>query len=162
MNYIVEEYSDAGVRLNQFDFNSNQTLFFIPENFSDEVRSSEYIYSESTSDVKKVLRAENLIIKYLTTDKPLLRTRKSADWYGPILFISYSVLSENPTIIGISLNLISSYLYDYFKGTIVETKKVKFEIVIETKKSKTLQKVKYEGSVEGIKELTEVIKSLNK
>lgn len=162
MNYIVEEYSDAGVMLNQFDFNSNQTLFFIPENFSDEVRSSEYIYSESTSDVKKVFKTENLIIKYLTTDTPLLRARKSADWYGPILFISYSVLSENPTIIGISLNLISSYLYDYFKGTIVDTKKVKFEIVIETKKNKILQKVKYEGTVEGIKELTEVIKSLNK
>ena len=124
--------------------------------------SSEYIYSESTTDVRKALRSENLIIEYLTIDKPLLRARKSADWFGPILFISYSVLSENPTIIGISLNLISSYLYDYFKGAIVETKKVKFEIVIETKKRKILKKIKYEGTVEGIKELTEVIKRFDK
>ncbi|MNG24061.1 hypothetical protein D3C84_1087420 [compost metagenome] len=58
--------------------------------------------------------------------------------------------------------MISSYLYDYFKGAIVETKKVKFEIVIETKKRKILKKIKYEGTVEGIKELTEVIKRFDK
>lgn len=160
MNYQIEHYQEVENKLKQLNFGSNNTLFFIPENITENVDSSSYIYSETTTDIKKSFKSENVLVEYLTKDKPLLRTRKSADWFGPTLFITYSLLSENSTLIGISLNLISSYLYDHFKGT-VEAKKIKFEIIIENKKD-GYKKINYDGSIEGIKELENVIKELKK
>lgn len=160
MNYKIENYLKTENKLKQLNFSSNNTFFFIPENINENIDSSNYIYSDSTTDIKKSFKSENILVEYLTEDKPLLRTRKSADWFGPTIFITYSLLSENSTMIGISLNLISSYLYDHFKGT-VGTKKIKFEIVIENKKE-GFKKINYEGSIEGIKELEAVIKQLKK
>lgn len=160
MNYQIENYQEVENKLKQLNFGSNSTLFFIPENITENIDSSSYIYSETTTDIKKSFKSENILVEYLTKDKPLLRARKSADWFGPTLFITYSLLSENSTMIGISLNLISSYLYDYFKGT-VGAKKIKFEIIIENEKD-GYQKINYDGSIEGIKELENVIKELKK
>jgi len=53
--------------------------------------------------------------------------------------IGFSVLSENPQLIEISISLISSYLYDLFKGS-GGNKKVKFDIVIGNKKTNSTQK----------------------
>ncbi len=157
MSYKIVEYIETPNKLNLFNFDSNNSFYFIPENINEELESTKYIYPESTTDIRKMLKSENITIEYLTSDKPLLRSRKSSDWFGPTLLITYSLLSQNSTLIGISLNLISSYLYDYFKGS-TESKQVKFEIILESKKKKEFKKIKYEGSIEGIKELDSVIK----
>ena len=161
MSYKIVEYIETPNKLNLFNFDSNNSFYFIPENINEELESTKYIYPESTTDIRKMLKSENITIEYLTSDKPLLRSRKSSDWFGPTLLITYSLLSQNSTLIGISLNLISSYLYDYFKGS-TESKQVKFEIILESKKKKEFKKIKYEGSIEGIKELDSVIKGLKK
>lgn len=161
MSYKIVEYIETPNKLNLFNFDSNNSFYFIPENINEELESTKYIYPESTTDIRKMLKSENITIEYLTSDKPLLRSRKSSDWFGPTLLITYSLLSQNSTLIGISLNLISSYLYDYFKGS-TESKQVKFEIILESKKKKEFKKIKYEGSIEGIKELESVIKGLKK
>jgi len=161
MNYKIEEYLEPENKLNLLNFNSHDSFYFIPENLNEEIESAKYIYSESTTDIRKLLKAENITVEYLTKDKPLLRARKSADWFGPTLFITYSLLSQNSTLVGISLNLISSYLYDHFKGN-TESKNIKFEIIIENKKKKEYKKIKYEGNIEGIKELESVINGIKK
>jgi hypothetical protein len=161
MNYKIENYNEIENKLDLLDSSSDNVFYFIPENINENINSSEYIYTETTTDIRKLFKSENIDIEYLTNDRPLLRSRKSADWFGPTLFITFSLLSENSTMIGISLNLISSYLYDNFKG-ITGNKKVKFEIIIESKKKKEYKKINYEGSIEGIKELESLIKQLKK
>ena len=159
MNYKIEEY--RGIENFIGTLASDKEICFLPENLTDTKKSSEFIYSETTTDLMKVFKAENLKLKYLTDDKPLLRSRKSGDWIGPIIFIGFSVLADNPNLLGVSLNLISSYLYDFFKGTI-GSKNVKFDIIVENRKNKEYQKISYEGDVKGIIALDKIIKSLKK
>lgn len=75
--------------------------------------------------------------------------------------IGFSVLSENPQLIEISISLISSYLYDLFKGS-GGNKKVKFDIVIGNENNKSFKKISYEGDIDGVKELNSIIKNLKK
>jgi hypothetical protein len=161
MNYKIDTYSDTINFADKFLQEPKLNLTFLPENLNEVEDSEKFIYSESTTDIKKAFRLQNVSVDYLTTDRPILRARKSADWFGPTLFIGFSILTDNLTLINISLNVLSNYLYDFFKGT-TANKKVKFEIVIESKKNKEFQKITYEGPVEGIKDLEGVIKQLKK
>ena len=159
MNYKTESYNQIVESIDKYNIDLEHEFYFVPENLNDSEQSSNFIYSETSSEIKKVFTKENLTIHYLTQDKPLLRSRKSADWFGPTLLLGFTALANNPHLIGISLNLVSNYLYDFFKGTL-GGKTVKFEVVVECKKKKEYKKVNYEGSVEGIVELEKVIKSL--
>jgi hypothetical protein len=153
--------ADLSLHGKGFEFlqNAGNNLIFLPENLNNVQDSAEFIYSEVTTDIRKIFRKENLVIDYLTNDKPILRARKSADWFGPTIFIGFSILSQNSNLINISLNLLSSYLYDFFKGS-TANKKVKFDLVIENKKNKEFKTISYEGPIDGIKELEGVIKEL--
>ncbi len=161
MNHKVNIYSNFNTLAHSFLQEPKVNLTFLPENLTDVQDSAKFIYSETTTDLRKVFKLNNIVIDYLTNDKPILRGRKSADWVGPTLFIGFSILTDNSTLINVSLNLLSNYLHDFFKGTI-SNKKVKFDIIIEIERNKEFQKVTYEGTVEGIKELAEVIKELKK
>lgn len=161
MNYKIDSYNDFDKLADTFFKEPKPNLTFLPENLLEVQESKQFIYSESTTDIKKFFKLDKITVDYLTSDKPILRARKSADWLGPTLFIGFSILTENSTLISVSLNLLSNYLYDFFKGTPFN-KKVKFEIVIESKKNKDFKKISYEGPVDGIKELEGVIKELNK
>lgn len=157
--YSIEKYYLVNESISKHEINLGQEIYFVPENLDEAELSSEFIYSESVSEIRKIFKKENIPINYLTNDKPLLRSRKSADWYGPTLLFGISLLTESPYLIGISLNLISSYLYDFFKG-INGSKSVRFEVIVEVNEEKEFKKIKYDGSIEGIAELEKVIKSL--
>ena len=158
MSYKIEPFTGFEIALKRLEPQSDETLYFLPENLV-ELDSSKFIYPETTTDLKKILKAQNISIDYLTKDRPLLRSRKGAEWIGPTIFLGFSLWTGNPHLIGISLNILSSYLYDFFKGS-AKNKEVKFDIVIESKKNQEFQKITYEGSVEGIKSLENVIKQL--
>lgn len=159
MNYKTEPYNQLVDSISKHAIDLDKGVYFIPENVFDTEETSNFIYSETTSDLRKIFKKENVQVHYLTEDKPLLRSRKGADWYGPTLLFGLSVIVDNPHLIGISLNLVSSYLYDFFKGKIGD-KSVKFEVVVECKKKEEFKKINYEGPVEGIAELAKVVKSL--
>lgn len=158
MSYKTEPFNQLVNSISKHAIDLDKGVYFIPENIFDSEETSNFIYSETTSDLKKIFRKSNVPINYLTEDKPLLFSRKSADWFGPTLMFSFSVLVHNPHLIGISLNLISNYLYDFFKGKTGD-KSVKFEVIVERKKKEEFVKINYEGSIEGIAELERVIKS---
>lgn len=158
MNYKTEPYNQLVDSISKYDIDLEKGVYFIPENIFDSEDTSNFIYSETASDIRKVFRKNNLLVHYLTEDKPLLRSRKSADWFGPTLLFSFSVIVNDPHLIGISLNLVSSYLYDFFKGKIGD-KSVKFEVVVERKQNEEFVKINYEGPIEGIAKLENVIKS---
>jgi hypothetical protein len=158
LKYEIKEYNKLTELLNKFKVDATDGLFFLPDNINDAEKSKDFIYSETTTDLRKIFESKQPI-DYLTNDKPLLRARKSADWFGPTILIGATILTENPHLIGITFNILSSYLYDIFKGT-TNNKLVKFDIVLEDKKKKQHQKITYEGNVDGIKELEKVIKKL--
>lgn len=158
MKHEIKEYTELGNLLDKLKIQTDSLICFLPENLYETENSKEFIYCETTTDLNKTLKKENQKIDYLTDDKPLLRSRKSADWFGPTILFGFTIISQNPQLVDITMSLLSSYLYDLFKGT-GGAKKVKFDVVIGTKNKKSYKKISYEGSVEGIKELNKIIKN---
>jgi hypothetical protein len=158
MNYKIEE-SNLINKLKELEIDIPESLTFLPENITEVNKKSDFIFADSTTDFKKVFRLNEIQTTELISDSSIYRTRKSADFYGPAIFISLSMLSENQHLIAIAINVASEYCKDFFKGTIGK-KKVKLDIYVETHKKKTVKKISYEGDSEGIKDFTEIIKSL--
>ncbi len=158
MDYKIEEFNEIHTILRDFKIEENK-FYFLPEDMLDLKKNTNLIYSETTANIQKVFKSNHLNIDYLTEDIPQLRLRRSSDWFGPCFFIGISLLSENSHLIGVSLNLISDYLYDLFKGT-TKDKKVKFDIIIEKEKNKQYSKITYDGTVDGIRELEKIINKI--
>jgi hypothetical protein len=57
--------------------------------------------------------------------------------------------------------VISNYLTDFFKGRI-KNSKVKFDLVVEKDPSGMCRKIHYEGDVEGLAKIPEIMKEARK
>jgi hypothetical protein len=69
------------------------------------------------------------------------------------------MISENPNLVSVSLNILSSYVYDRLKGSFGK-KTAHVEFYIETKEKGKVKKISYKGEASGIKDLEKVIKAL--
>lgn len=142
-----------------FQIFDNDTLYILPEQFFNNSSSTENIYIDSTSSIIKFFRVNNAEIK--TFDKPkLYRQRRNNELFLPTLFIGYTLLSENSNVLSVGLNILSNYIYDFFKGKITEKNKVNCEIFIETSPKKSVTKITFSGDEESFKKLTQLIKEL--
>lgn len=157
MNYIIED-SDLFTKISSLNLSIPNAITFLPENIEKVDSENELIFADSTIDIKKLFRLNSVETGELI---PISKSynRKAADFYGPAIFISLSMLSENPNVVSVALNLLSSYIYDRFKGT-TGNKKVKIEIYVETKKNKSVKKIVYDGDVGELDKLNEIIKNL--
>ena len=160
VSYIIEE-TKLFKKLDLPDNQNSDVLILLPENIEEAQDKSNFIFADSTNDFRKVLKLNNISSTIIGNDNSQFRIRKSADLYGPAIFITLSLLSENPHLVSISLNIISDYCIDWFKGK-TGNKNVKLSIYVETQKSKKVMKISYEGNPEGIKKLDKVVKSLSR
>ena len=158
MNYKIEEYNHLAKEFKRLDLDISSSIIFLPENLEEAKSKEDFIFSDSISDIEKIFRENNVSFSQLGGYSNLYRVRKNADWWGPALYFGASMLSENSTVVSIALNVLSNYLTDFFKGSFSE-KKVKIEIYVEERKDVKFKKITYEGNVEGIKELENIIKA---
>lgn len=159
MEQIIEKYINLNDRLTELECITTNSICFLPENIVDAKSVSEFIYIDSTQTVKKLFKKNNISVETLDSNPTRFRQKRSSDWFAPTLFIGFSLLSDNSTMVSLALNVISNYLTDFFKGNFGE-KKVKMEIIIETFPKKTYKRLIYEGNTEGLKNLEVIIKSL--
>lgn len=158
MDYNIEELN-LNNKLEELGLNIPQTLSFLPENFETAGAKEEFIFTESMVDLNKVFRQSNINLDVFGGDTELYRSRKNADIYLPAIFLSLSMISNNPNLVSVSLNILSSYVYDRLKGSLGK-KTAHVEFYIETKEKGKVQKISYKGEADGIKELEKVIKAL--
>ncbi|MCG9792638.1 hypothetical protein [Flavobacterium algicola] len=157
MNYTIED-SPLLEKFTEFNLSKPEAITFLPENIELAQSNNEFFFADSTVDLRKLLRLNSIETAELISITNSYN-RKSADFYGPAVFISLSLLTQNPDLVSIALNLISNYIYDHFKGK-TGSKNVKLEIYVETKKNKTIKKINYDGNADGLSQLNEIIKSL--
>lgn len=158
MDYKIEEIVISS-RLEELGLKMPDTLAFFPENLDSAKTKDEFIFTDSMLDLNKIFRQENISIGTLGTDTELYRSRKNADIYLPAMFFGFSLLAENPTIISISLNILSNFIYDHFKGTIGK-KIAHADFYVETDKTGKIKKLSYNGNIEGLKDVEKIIKTL--
>ena len=134
-------------------------MTLLPLNLATAGTCSELRHAAETATIKKLLLQSSLPFEdILDRDRrPSYIKNKSAAWVLPAVFISYSLWQQNPGLVSIALNLISSYAYDYFKGSL-SSRSVKLDIVIE-KKDGSSRLVSYSGPIGGLKEIPAAIKA---
>ena len=159
MTQIISEYINLDQRFSDLDIKIENEFCILPENIVSAKTKNEFVFTETAIDIKKYLKISGVEIRLLQESDLKLKQRKSIDFFAPIIFIGYSILTENSPLIQIGLEKLYDYITDQFKGTFGE-KKVKLEIVIETKPKKEYKSITYEGGLEGLKEIPAIIKSL--
>ncbi|KVV16402.1 hypothetical protein [Flavobacterium sp. TAB 87] len=158
MNYNIEELQIEN-QYNRTLIENVNGLTFLPENFETAPTKNDFIFTESLIELNKYFKLNNVKIISLEGGSEIYRSRKSADIYLPAIFIGFSAFAENPNIVSVVLNVVSSYIYDNLKGKI-GTKTAKIEFYIEKKEKGKITKIDYKGSAEGLKELENIIKLL--
>ena len=159
MDYKIEDL-DITKRLDDLGLVFPDNLTFFPDNFDTANAKDDFVFTDTMLDLSKIFLQDNSIsIPVLGQDTELYRTRKSADIYLPAIFFGLSQITENSTIVSVSLNVLSNYVYDLCKGA--STKKTAHvDLYVETKEKGKVRKLSYKGSIEGLKELDKIIKAM--
>lgn len=159
MNDYITDFINLDEKLIELKFVTENDFYILPENIETANSSEDLVFTETTTEIKKYLNQNGVEIQILQEGSLKLRQRKSVDFYAPLIFVGFSMLSENSTLLSIAINVLSNYVTDYFKGTF-GSKNVKLEIIVETKPKKEYKSINYEGNVDGLKDLPKIIKSL--
>ncbi len=161
MTVQVSEYIDVKERCLELGKNVPTGLAILPINFDIVSSKDELVHEDSVSTIRKLWRKAGIDETKIEKDgdKIPYEQRKSFELALPTVFISFSLLSQNPGLVSIALNIISNYATDFFKGVAGE-RKVKLDIVVEQSKTKKCKQIHYEGDIEGLNQLHQLIKEL--
>lgn len=125
-------------------------LTLLPINYKDE---DCYKYPSTSLSFFKYLQDKTDVSFY--TDPEVLYEQRSVEWFGPIILITSSLISQNPEIVSITCGVISNYLTDFFKGQ--KKPEVSVKVVYkETETGKTTE-IEYKGSGENLSKLQDAI-----
>lgn len=135
-------------------------LMFLPSqekySFKGNVKN---VYPASTVSVRKIL--QNNAIDCILSDKDLeqvvFRDNHSIDWFGPFVLFTYTAITQNPLLVSMTINLISNYVYDIFKGKSNDPNVKCSFFYTDNKKGK---KIEYDGPVSGLIQVNEIINGL--
>jgi hypothetical protein len=161
MSVIVTEIYNVNKKLAELECNIPTRLAFLPFNLENVENKEELVHENSVKALRTLFRNNNIEETPIEKvgDKFYYRQQNAFEWLVPTIFVSYSVLSENPNLLSLGLSVIANYATDIFKG-IVGDKSVKLNIIVEDEKKQKHTKIEYQGSPEGMKEITNILKSI--
>lgn len=151
------------IQKSDFDFTydiSNkdlQNVLILPHAVDEEFKGKrETLYTESSISVLKKLKQNDIHVEFAVGSPAdsIYIDNRSIDWFGPTLFFSLSLLSQNPTIVSVCINVLSSYIYDIFKGK-SDNPNVRCSFVLEDKEKKS--RINYKGPVSGLTKVEEIV-----
>ncbi|WP_150430674.1 hypothetical protein [Dechloromonas sp. CZR5] len=161
MTTTISDYPNVAELLANLGCTYPEGVALLPINFESATSIAEFKQVSEASTVKTLLR--NASIPYGEifdrSKKPPYVQNNSFEWIAPTIFVSAGLISGDANYISVALNVISNYATDFFKG-ISGGKSIKLEVVIEKTKSKTCKKITYQGDVDGLKNLPEIIREI--
>ncbi len=155
------DYVNVADQARSLGCNAPTGLAILPRNFDSASDQSQLVHEESAATVRKLWRKAGIdetALERPGTEYPPIRERDFLGWAGPIIFVSYSVLSGNEYQLSVALGVVSNYLTEFFKG-IGDSNNADLDIVTETKHG-DYRRVKYRGSVSGLTELPAIIREV--
>lgn len=158
----IEDYVNVEEKSAQLDCNVPTSISLLPRNFKDATSKTELIHEGTTATIRKLFAQNDIKETQLEKDgeKYPQVVEHAFEWVGPTILITSSVIIQNPHLITITLNVISNYLTDFFKGIPNNQTNAKLSIVVKNK-SGNYKKIKYNGHKDGLKELPKIIKAVN-
>lgn len=158
METQVSEYIDVRKRAMEFGLIDPLGLTILPRNFDTAISVGDLVHESTAPTIRSLWRQVGVSESRLEREgmKFPQGSKKSWEWVGPIIFISQAML--NNAVVPITLNMISSYLYDLLKGHFHEAE-ITLEFVVErieqTKRGETREykRITIKGSPKEIEAL---------
>ncbi|MGP8141447.1 MAG: hypothetical protein ACLQBU_06205 [Terriglobales bacterium] len=149
MSFTLEEIRAQFQILN---FKEPSTVAFLPINFGSAVTNDKALYSPLTDKLERYLAKSGQQLESVDSDADrLYLDNRADDLVLPLLICCLPVLSENRALATVLLNLVSAYLHDLMKMTVIP-RKVKMRSIM--KNGDHFESLEYEGPVDGLAELT--------
>jgi hypothetical protein len=161
INVILSDYPNVVELCKTLKCQIPTQIALLPRNFDIATTKDELLHEREAPTVRILFRKANITETPIETPGerfPQIAHNSYQDWIAPILFLSYSALTQNPTLLNLSLGIIANYLSDLFKGMAAH-RGVKIDIVVETKKG-VYKKVQYQGSIDGLQSLIDVVQKV--
>ena len=166
MNTNISDYIHVFEKLDELSCSYSEGIAILPVNFETATPTTTIEQLRGTFAIEKLFRMNDVPCSEIRreNEKPSYMGHRSAEWVLPTLFFSALLLSENPAIVSVSLGVIANFLTDRIKETgRKQTGKLDIVIEIEKNKSKTCKKISYEGPIDEMSKLDEIVKEvLNK
>lgn len=160
-NVQIQEYLDVATRAQGLGCEIPSSLAILPRNFAEAAESRELLYEDETPTVRILWREAGVVETPLLppgTPTPQISEKSFESWMGPTIFVSLSLMSQNPELVSVALSVISNYLTDWFKG-FTDRRKAKLDIVVQTR-NVGYKKIHYDGPVDGLKDLPPIVKEV--
>ena len=119
MSIEITDYLDVGQRASELGLKAPEGLCILPRRFGSAKDVAELVHESSALDLKTLFREADLPVTVYQPDGTKIPYLQENDivWVGPVLFVSYAALSENPHILSVALSVIANYVTDLFKGS---------------------------------------------
>lgn len=127
-----------------------QNLGLLPYNFDSAKSPADFEFSMLEKEIIHAFENKIIIDHVINVEDPIYRENRSASLILPIFCVG-QLISNNPVLFQLLLNLTSSFLYDKIK-TLGQSNNVKMKMLKVNSKESTY--LEYEGTIEGLKEIT--------
>ena len=158
----ISDYTSVRQRAAELGCTAPTRIAILPLNFDTAKNRADLQQLSEAATVKTLFRTNNIPLDDLLSSServPYKQNKSFEGWLAPTLFISSSLLIDNQAIVSVALNVLSNYLTDFFKG-MTGRKTVKLDIVVENNGDASCKKISYEGDIEGLKSLADVLRKL--
>jgi hypothetical protein len=135
-------------------------IAILPENFATAATRQDLVMGSEAATIRKLFKGNSFPLDDLLPagERAPSRHNKHFDW-AAFLFISAALMTENPHAVSVALGIISNYATEFFKG--LPGQKVKLNLVVERKKDRTCKMLSYEGDVDGLTSLSDIIRKMS-
>ena len=163
MKTNISDYIHVFEKLDELGCSYSEGIAILPLNFETATPTTTIEQSMGTLAIGKSFKMNDVPCSEIRRENEKLSYMgyRSFEWVLPTLFFSALLLSENPAIVSISLSVIANFFTDRIKETgRKQTGKLDIVIEIEKNKSKTYKKISYEGPIDEMSKLDEIVKEV--
>lgn len=163
MKTNISDYIHVSEKLDELGCGYSEGIAILPDNFEIATPTTTIEYSMGALVIGKLFRMNNVPWSEIRRDNedPIYMGYRSAEWVLPTLFFSAPLLLANPAIVTVALGVIANFLTEALKRT--GRKQIgKLDIVIEKekKRSKICKKISYEGPIDEMSKLEDIVKEV--
>ncbi|NHV29379.1 hypothetical protein [Burkholderia sp. D-99] len=159
MSTEVRDYVSVSEKLKSFGVSLPSGLVLLPGNLATATSIDDLRQQVESDTVRTLLKANNIAYAEIfdEDDQPPYLQQYSFEWFGPTLFVSAGLLSQDPNVLSVALGVITNYLYDLFKGT--NEGKASLDVVVQHADG-SCKSVRYSGPPDGLSKVAEIVKEL--
>lgn len=159
MSAEVHDYVSVSEKLKSFGISVPSGLAILPSNLATATSIGDLRQHVESDTVRALLTEKKIAYQDIFDEdhQPPYLQQYSFEWFGPTLLISASMWSQDPSLLSVTLNVISSYLFDLFKGA--ANGKATLDVIVE-KPDGSCKQIHYSGPSEGLSQVAEIAKNL--